>query len=116
MSAYNINYIPMHLITKEIILEVMKRAPYLYDKVPPELITEDIEKEILEVNPNAIQCMKKTPANSLYAIKKDIRLLRFLRKSDITKEMAEHILAYPEIDDIIEFSVMEHLKKLIISD
>jgi hypothetical protein len=116
MSAYNINHIPIQLITKEIIVEVMKRAPYLYDKIASELITEDIEVAILEANPTAIQCVKKTPANCLYAIKKDIKSLRFLRKSEITKEMAEYILAYPEIDEIIDFSVIEHLKTLIASD
>ncbi len=58
MAGLNIQYIPAKYITREIILEAVRRWYPAYKTIPKECLTEDIKNAVYEVSPICIQYME----------------------------------------------------------
>jgi hypothetical protein len=93
MAGANIQYIPQHHLTREIILEALRRWPGIYERIPEECITPELELEILDVSPWCLRSMTQTPEKCMRAIRGEPRVLRqVIWREDITREMAAYAL------------------------
>jgi len=116
MAGSNIQYIKAQFLTKEIIVESVKRWWPTYSRIPKECLTKDVEDAVLEVTPYCIKNMEQTPERCMRVIKDKPWLIEdAIKRENITKEMAEYILSLPK-QDIKRFGkdFMKYLKSLII--
>ncbi len=115
MAGSNIQYIPARFLTREIILEALRRWPGIYGRVPAELITPELELEILDVSPWCLRSMTQTPEKCMRAIRGDSRVLRqVMKRENITREMAEYALGLSR-DERVDFGkeLYRYLKTLV---
>jgi hypothetical protein len=115
MAGSNIQYVPARYLTREIILEALKRWSPIYGRVPAECITPELELEILDVSPWCLRGMEQTPEKCMRAIRADSRVLRqVMKREDITREMAEYALGLSR-DERVDFGkgLYRHLKTLV---
>lgn len=115
MAGSNIQYVPARFLTREIILEALRRCPGIYGRVPAELITPELELEILDVSPWCLRSMEQTPEKCMRAIRGDSRVLRqVMKRENITREMAEYALGLSR-DERIDFGkeLYRYLKRLV---
>jgi hypothetical protein len=96
LAGANIQHIAAKYLTREIILESVKRWSPTYSRIPTECISEEFELEILDVSPWCIRGMSQTPAQCMRAFKANPRVLReSIKRDHITREMAEYALSLP---------------------
>jgi hypothetical protein len=115
MAGSNIQYVPARYLTREIILEALKRWSGIYGRIPAECITPEMELEILDVSPWCLRSMEQTPEKCMRAIRADSRVLRqVMKREDITREMAEYALGLSR-DERVDFGkeLYRHLKTLV---
>jgi hypothetical protein len=113
MAGANIQYVPQHHLTREIILEALRRWPGIYGRV--EYIPPEMELEILDVSPWCLRSMEQTPEKCMRAIRADSRVLRqVMKREDITREMAEYALGLSH-DEKVDFGkeLYRYLKTLV---
>lgn len=119
MAGSNIQYIGAKYITKEIIMESVKRWSPTYGRIPKECITEEIEDEVLLIAPECIRHMKQTPDKCMKAIKiRPYVIAEYIALENITKEMVEYLEALPNdhkraIKIMIRKEDLEHMMSLI---
>ena len=81
------------MTTREEILENCRVAYWRYFDIPKELITDELNKEILKVSPYCIQYIEQTPENCMIAIKEQPLVAEeSIKRENLTREMAEYIL------------------------
>jgi hypothetical protein len=81
------------LPTREEILENCRIMYWNYFKIPKELITDELNKEILKVSPCCIKYIEQTPENCMIAVRlQPLVAEKSIEKENITREMAEYIL------------------------
>lgn len=115
MAGSNVQYVPARYLTREIILEALRRWSGIYERVPAECITPELELEILDVSPWCLRGMEQTPEKCMRAIRGDSRILRqVIQREDITREMAEYALTLSR-DEKVDFGkeLYRYLKTLV---
>ena len=81
------------MTTREEILEDCRVAYWRYNNIPNELITDELNKEILKVSPYCIKYIEQTPENCMIAIRgQPLVAEESIEKENITREMVEYIL------------------------
>jgi hypothetical protein len=95
-SGYNISYIPAKYITKEIILEAVKKTNWCYHIIPKEALNDDIDMAVLDISPESIDDMNQSEEKCLHALKIDPRTIGFIEKKNITIKIRDYILSLPE--------------------
>jgi hypothetical protein len=113
MAGNNIRFIPAKYMTKEIILEAMKSCPHSYSHIPKEILSDEINDAILEQRPISIVWMEQTPAHLIKAVQCDLNVLQHIKKSVITKEIAEYITALPDAQEKFDTESWDYLKTLV---
>lgn len=113
MAGNNLRFIPEEHITKEIILEAMKTYIHAYSDIPKELLTDEMNEAILEVSPICITRMQPTARLIIKALQSDIRIIQFIKKRHIDKEVAKYILLLPTAHEEFDESSLDHLKALV---
>lgn len=104
-TGSNIQFIPAKYITRELILESVRSCGMTYSTIPKECITEEIEDEVLDINPYTIQDMKQTPERCMRAIKSDPFIIcSNIEVKNITKEMMDYIDTLPK-------RIQKHIKR-----
>jgi hypothetical protein len=94
--------------TREEILENCRVMYWKYHEIPEEIITDELNKDILKVSPYCIQYIEQTPENCWIAIKGNPLVAEeSIEKENITREMAEYILGLS--DEIKEQFVDEDI-------
>lgn len=93
MAGSNIQYIKAQFLTKEIILESVKRWSATYGRIPREAITEEIDEAALEISPYCIRYMKQTPERCMKAFRScpSILIHNCIELENITREMVQHL-------------------------
>jgi hypothetical protein len=113
MSAYNLQHIPKKYITKEIVIEVLNRAAYMYDSIPDEFKTPEMLDEMLEDVPALLRYMKEqTTERCMRILKKNIENARYMRKSSVTKEIAQYILLVSNVNDLFYEKTLTFFKQI----
>lgn len=112
LAGNHIRFIPTELITKEIILQAVQTSAYAYDCIPKELINDEINEAILEQTPICITYMPRTPKLILKALQADIRIIQYIAKRHITKDIAKYILSLSTTEEMFEESSLDYLKAL----
>ena len=115
MASHNIQYIHTNYITKNLIIECVKKCFGSYGKIPKQCLTEEIINAVLDVQPYCILYMEQTPYNCLKAIKNCPFVIEHqIINKNITKEMAEYILSLDyNIKKKIYYKSLEYLESLI---
>ena len=93
MAGANIQYIPAKYITKELILESVRRWFSTYHRIPKECITDEIEEEVLKISPYCIKHIKQTPERCWQALKENPTLIEYIARENITQEMAQFVFS-----------------------
>jgi hypothetical protein len=115
LAGSNIQYISAKYLTKEIILESVRRWSPTYGTIPKECLTDEIEDEVLNIDPSCIKHMKQTPEKCMKAIKvRPYVIGEYINLENITKEMVQYIeaLPYSEKTSIKKMFKKEDLKYL----
>jgi hypothetical protein len=115
MAGSNIQYIKGQFLTKEIIVESVKRWWPTYSRIPKECLIKEVEDAILDVSPYCIKNMEQTPERCMRVIKDKHWLIEdAIKRENITKEMAEYILSLPK-QNKKRFSkdLMKYVKSLL---
>ena len=81
------------MTTTEKILENCRISYWRYLNIPKELITDELNKEILKVCPYCIRYIEQTPENCMIAIwEQPLVAEELIKRENLTREMAEYIL------------------------
>lgn len=95
-SGRYIKHIPAKFLTKEIVLEAVRRCPFAYRDIPASFIDDDIENAVLDVAPYCIAFMTQTPEKCMRALQADPSVIDdgdAICRTKITREMAAYILS-----------------------
>ena len=108
MAGSNIQYIKAQFLTKEIILESVKRWYNTYGRIPKEAITEEIEEAALDISPHCIRHMKQTPERCMKAFMANPSILMWdcIALENITREMVQHL-------ESLDKQTKKYIKKFI---
>ena len=103
------------MTTREGILENCRISYWRYLNIPKELITDELNKEILKVAPYCIRYMEQTPEKCMIAIKQQPLVAEeSIERKNLTREMAEYILGLPdEIKDEFMDEDLDYFKTLL---
>lgn len=103
------------MTTKEEILENCRVSYWRYLNIPEELITDELNKEILKVSPYCIKYIEQTSENCMIAIKeKPLVAEESIKRENLTCEMAEYILGLSdEIKDEFMDEDLDYFKSLL---
>jgi hypothetical protein len=103
------------MMTKEEILENCRVCYWRYLNIPKELITDELNKDILKVSPYCIMYMEQTPENCMIAIKQQPLVAEgSIQREKLTREMAEYILGLSdEIKDKFMDEDWDYFKSLL---
>lgn len=112
IAGSNIQYIPEKYLTKEIIVESVRRWYSNYSRISKEYLTEDIEDAVLDASPYCIEFMKQTPERCMRALKINPFVIGKIKNENITKEMAEYILSLDYIKNQISEKILKNLYKI----
>ena len=115
MAGINARYLPTQFLTKELIVEASKNWFPVYQFIPKECITEEIENAVLDVAPICIRYMEQTPEKRLRAVKAEPLCIRweYIAEKDLTPEIAEYVLALPDIKNKLLDKTISYLESLI---
>jgi hypothetical protein len=113
MAGNNLRYVPAKYMSKEIILECLSKWGSAYNWIPAEVLTDELINDILDVAPHCIQYIEHTPDRCFKAIKANLFLVECIKKSEITKEMAEYLLPFHNEKCVFLPKSLEHLKTLL---
>ena len=115
MAGINARYLPKKFLTKEIIVEASKNWFSVYQFIPKECLTEEIENAVLDVSPICIRYMEQTPEKKLRAVKADPMCIRwdYIAEKDLTPEIAEYVLSLPDIKNKFLEKTISYLESLV---